>query len=459
MDTDTDPVPREGRPPMNRLERWWINIHMHALLSGVAMTVLLLSYFGAHDFARQFYEPPARALLHNAVSIYQIGEDPETDRLAVLVSGVPYTPASDTAGPLGVGKLPSVRGFLFDTSQRAKAYNRAVAARIERFSAKPSESQSGKLEIDIADLSPGADPDVYFLVRDPNPGHRFELPPNEVGLRRLRALLASPGTGFNRGQRRNAVGEFVSLARAVPSVRVKDAVARIVEASLKNREAIRLAPTEIDEAICRRAVAEYLESFDRLRTTLGTDFPGTASSHRFKTDLASIVNQEIGYLWIFGSWRWLEILFLTWLGVMTEHLVRLGQYYVKRHPNRAAIWDPRESLRTFLKLTYAPVVSMVVIAAILFSDVMDFQFDVGDGAYSIVVLAFIFGYFPHLALSLLKKLATSVLQTTTVARQPPEAQPGISRVDSPPEVPDGSPPSFAATRVAIVRHATAPLRQ
>ena len=179
----------------------------------------------------------------------------------------------------------------------------------------------------------------------------------------------------------------------------------------------------------------------------------------FYARLTQRVMAEVGFFWTVGPWRWLEVVLLTWLGVLAECLTRLGVRYAGLDPQRRR-WEPRETGRTLLKLAYAPALSMVALWTLLATDALAADGAVwAGGVASFVPIAFALGLFPDLGLMLLERLARALFGETSVAR--PGAGPErLFRTErGTPPVAAGAAPDFAVVRRQIIRHGSAPLRR
>lgn len=183
----------------------------------------------------------------------------------------------------------------------------------------------------------------------------------------------------------------------------------------------------------------------------------------FHGTLRLVAEDELGVFWVFGVWRWLEVVMITSLGVMTEALVRLGLHYSGRQPRvngRKVAWGHQETGRTVLKMLYAPVSSLIAIWTLITLQVLDVEVSGLTTGAGVVTLAFLFGLFPNLPFTLFKRLAEAVFQSTSVATSRPALAATSTRSESLATFDPKDPvPLFTRLKGGIRQHVTAALKE
>ncbi len=453
---------------ITRLERMWMNPHWHVGGLGTFMLGLFLVYVAAHHTLNRAYFESVSGQIENSTKLYQIVEDPNSNELVLMFAGERFPETGPVvAGPLGIGKLASVRGYLASVHQRVNDYNRVVADSLEAtFAAFEPVPGTNGYRAKLRAFSPNANPDWFIYVDGTDPKR---LAANQKGLRQLKALTRTLDCK-DRTQRESASANGSVSGMIEPpskaSDNVKAATARVA-GKVVEAEEFKLAWARVGVDDCRKHVDAFFDQLDEQLRFLYTSLAGgdeDSSSETpgwragFHTTLTDLVHSEIGYFWLHGLWRGIEVILLTWLGVMTECLVRLGLTYAGRKTEKAQKWEPRETGRTFLKLAYAPIVSIVVIWTLYSTDVIQSDIANTTSAALVVTLAFVFGLFPNMAYSLLERLAKAIFKATSFAGPAMAESRRVSARNTPP-TPKGHPPDFAAVRKAAEDHATAIFRR
>ena len=141
--------------------RLWLNEHVHALAWLVVTVVILGSYVYVHsvcESCKDSYVASISDELDNAVKLYTVRPNALTGGLELSVEGTTYQSGTDDAGPLGIGKLPGVKGLLGDTSVALERYNVSLASTIGEILGKfrSSTAHPGYVIADLADVAPEA---------------------------------------------------------------------------------------------------------------------------------------------------------------------------------------------------------------------------------------------------------------------------------------------------------------
>ena len=197
----------------------------------------------------------------------------------------------------------------------------------------------------------------------------------------------------------------------------------------------------------------------------------------FHATLFNLVESNPGFFWLVGPFRWLEFIMLAVAGVLLRRLVNFGEAYARlvrvmwgqrgippgvtgeQHPMR---WEPRESLRTLIYLVSAPVIAVVIIWILAWTELLSAEL-VQPGQACLPMQPFrwrsCLGFFPDLGPMVLTRVVGGVFGDTsdTVGRHQkpaPVEKVTVAKPDS-----DTRPqPSFAAFRARLRTHATRPFR-
>jgi len=457
-----------------------VNDHVHVALWFVVAASLLAAYLTLHYRLRPDYLDSAAVAeaIGAAVHVYQVAEHPETGRLELTFQGRPIDAATGGWDVSGVAALPAVRGLLAEATalltaydQRLGDYLRAVFASLE-----PAEGRAGEFEVALQRFAGrGFEADDGQVVRVHVGSLRpsVDLEPSQAGARRLLRVLGRARVYDLRVPAAAETAAAVPLANvpADPLPGVQEGLRRIERDVARQR--VQLGVRRLEEPSAAQIVASVCDELAELRAPVDAFFgdavadvpgcsrllPGGVQGDPFYARMTQQLVAEVGFFWTVGPWRWLEVVLLTWLGVLTECLTRLGVRYAGLDPQHRR-WEPRETGRTLLKLAYAPALSMVAVWTLLTMDWLGEGSAVWQGGVaSFVPIAFALGLFPNLGFALLERLARAIFGETSVARSPaePERVFRTERGTSPVEA--GAAPDFAAVRRQIVRHGSAPLRR
>ena len=388
------------------------------VLSGTMLSIIFL-YVVLHLFARDFYASSTKESMKSALQVYGVAENAQ-GQYELQYQGRSYNPTQDIAGDVGLGKMPAVKGYLRSVQEQVARANqdmRSLVASIqgafafvgERYRASAEQLGGGRSNIEVV------------LAGDPNSA--------EISVAGLREL----------------------------KIRLERASAYTVPAAPVTRDHVVLQGA-VSSATAAEVRKEIASAWDRKASAATVGFLTADGQSSVGDGLLGIAQKELGGFWLFGSWKYLEIVFFTMFGVMVEGLVRFGAHLVRRTDPPNLVWDPNETWRTGLKLLYAPITSVVAIWTLVTTDLMTVDVAGFLGASAVVSVAFVFGLFPNLPASLFKRLAEAIFDKTSVAPPPEPALPRATYVrgTSPGS---GGPPSFPAFVDVAERHAVAPLTE
>lgn len=177
-------------------------------------------------------------------------------------------------------------------------------------------------------------------------------------------------------------------------------------------------------------------------------------SENLNCELSEVVQGELGGLWLLGYYRWFEIIFWVWFGVMTNGLIIHGYFLVGA--NRGSIYEPRESLRVLAKLFYAPLLALALFFLATFISAGQEAIALGSSSPVQLGFAFVLGLFPNQAYQLLKDLATRWFseKIRAGATRKAEPKPIAAKIATGDEV-TGSKPNIERLKNNVVNIATA----
>lgn len=471
------------------LKKHWLSSHAHMVFWTLFAGLMLLFYYLLHmssDISKD-YKEEARQKLAIAAQLYQIKVSAETGLYQLFVEGQPLQLQNDDVGPLGIGKLVTVKGVLANIETSVELYNQNITHFIEAFvnNNEAVEGKSNSLEIPLKNLisnsdgltvinKPNADP---YLHIDVDKNVFKKLPSKQASLKQIMRLVRQSKI-YDHDANQHASSVALNA-----STLLQDTNDTEVNTGLIN---INKAVKEMTPKLSYLDISnEYLESGGTIGQAVIKHFEGELEKlheplaklnegaeincdlqnkcdwinmtvTQFQRDLVAVALGEMTFFWTFGHLLWLEVLLLVWLGVLTEGLTRLGGVYTRR-VDANEIWDPRESARTLLKLAYAPPLAMVVIWTIFFTDLIEFESRISSGrSVYFVPVAFILGLFPNLGYKLLKDLAETIFRGTSIAKKR-VVEVKINRAFGSTPVTAASAPSFDKTKESVKRHANAPL--
>ncbi len=484
MPDNSQEAPAPPQVVAGRFKRLWLSDHAHVLFWIAMMGLILAMYLLLHTQLRDQYVTVAKPAIENAVQLYNLSTDRETGELVLLLEGQPIELQADEAGPLGIGKLAPVRGLLTTGQATVERYNRRLAGYLTEIlgSFAPAEGKPGYLDAPLTRFHPGGPETQVVRVYVGEPKPVLDLPTNHTGATRLLGILgraevfdlAVPAPASNAESAldsADAAGASAEVQRSLRVVRsrVRDRTLVLGDAPVGRPTRQELVSTvraellQLQAPVCRFFYGEAPHGGDALLQMNGAAFDcgpiAEEAPTKLHAQLATLTLSEAGFFWTFGSWLWIEVVLLTWLGVLTEGLTRLGVQYTGRDPANA-IWEPRESARTVMKLVYAPALSMVVIWTLFSTDLIEADTRIAEGSFTFYVpVAFVLGLFPNLGYSLLERLAQAIFQQTSVAkRRARPARRTLHEGGTPPVAP-GQPPDFVKVKERVRAHATAVLRE
>ncbi len=145
----------------------------------------------------------------------------------------------------------------------------------------------------------------------------------------------------------------------------------------------------------------YRPSSDSLQFTIYQN-----ETKHLEKELQNIVNGELKGFWLFGSWRWIEIIAWSIFGIMTNNLLQCGMFLMGWKQEN--IWTPRGTLYGLMQVVYVPFMSLAVFWLYAYGLSGADPLDGIRSTPAILAYAFIFGLFPTLPYDLLRKMTKSL---------------------------------------------------
>ena len=451
--------------------------------------IAIFGYVGAHLHLKPAYGTSIDEELDNAVKQYSVRPNPQTKRLELTVDGQAYDPTVYTPGPLGIGELPAAKGLLIETAYALDTYNdkleSAIGDLLGRFqttTAYPDYVVAGLSDLAPATYDDAIQPDERtYRLRIKSPTHKNLLnrPPDEVTARLLIAAIRggiAEAIVLSPPPRNATLDEVEDVLRPVLLKRAalqagNEVCQRLFDIGANLRRFLRGPEPDQDsgDGDCTWAHA-YPEPADG---QLGKDETKAVcvSEGCFHYRLKRIASEGIGFFWTIGSFRWLELVLLTMLGVLVRRLIDFGISFARlrsldRDPEptddaaQTVPWEPRETLRVLMSLLYTPVLAIAVIWVLTATELISAGSVDDWTSHALLPIAFLLGLFPDLGHLVLTRVAQAVFGeirgTQPLPRKPRQIEGPKQTQPSGPN--DESPPSLDSLRLRLRFIYTSPFR-
>lgn len=397
---------------VNRLRSWYrertdtIPLHIARML--LLLTVLMGSYVGAKLCLRPIYESTALQVGVDAITrlhqvVWRQGElrlEPE----AVIVGS-------------GYDKLDVGRGVLAESRAEILDANARIASAVAWFRAPGRwNAAEQRLVLPAERLSPG----MMGALSWP-----CALAENEWTLDAIERILQAPAQRM-----------LPPAAVTPPGPSRGNAGVQELLAGLRPPPA---EPMQLPRAAVQRFLAE-LVSWNGSEASVADGSFGPAVARELTKKLhgrlKAIIAMDSCCFWLFGCWRWLEIVAWCWFGVIGQALIGLG-LFAMGWMDPGKVWKPRVYWLTLAQLAYVPLTALGIFWLWNYATAGEAPIDAGRSSPVILGYALILGLFPDLAYNLLRVVADRLLKGSY---QNPAAdggdktkQPGLVVVSTPPQ--------------------------
>lgn len=466
------------------LRAWrWLDEHcyrslpFHALFLGLVMVAVMGGYLLAKRppdpdqaprprpttwFTRgHFYTVYSRISqrsLDNATNRYGVRSDPGTGDLKL--DGDELTLASGDA--TGFERLPAFRSALASCRRRLAAHN-AAAEVAARSLLNQWLVNDGDRDVLLIPITGAAGPGVIEIPLAAN--HFQRLTGGFRLLGELYTVISRPRLHWLATPATTTTPPTATALDWHGTLTALAATAKQLHAS---EDPSRLLVTPADQAILVSTVGALIGQ--RLVEAGDPAVPGTrevlagrplhlvqAEDQLLREQLKGIVQEDLGFFWLVGYWRWMEVTSWCAFGVLAQALLHTG-YFLLNWQGRER-WKPRSLIYTLLQLVHVPVMSLVVFWLWTYSSTDAGPMDATRSTPALLAYAFVFGLFPTLAYDLLRKFAATVRTGLAMTNATP-SEVELSRrvtVDAPALRPQGAPPSYGELRSRVKAIVTAPI--
>ena len=451
-------------------------VFLHLLVMVLIVLTLLAIRVNWHNQ----YEDASFRAINASVKLFQIGENNDGEK-QLLYRGQAYDAQQfSNANELGVTGNTAFLGYLASVEQVINRYNANTKVQAHGVIASINRSNSQLAANKQYAIVPSyflfaeqekeeSRKDEYRFIYFDFPYDKQDIPANKVGIQLLQQAI-NAGRCLEHGEvierwpnqindsKHNAtLSSLKKVSNKVAMTPCKDKTV-ISKVSLNITSKLNHASAELDKLFqtntcnCSPQTHENITQIQRSSLcTQGHD------SSEFHCQLAILWQQEMSFFWLYGNWKWIDIILITMFGVMVESMTRLGLFVVGRQPERIA-FQPGEFYRTLMKLTYAPVTSVVVIWTLLATNILTSEVAGITGQTAIITLALIFGLFPNITYGLLQKIGNMILRNTSVNQRQNIIEPKINKVVLPANK-KGELPHVASLKTRVKKVVTTMLKE
>jgi len=157
----------------------------------------------------------------------------------------------------------------------------------------------------------------------------------------------------------------------------------------------------------------------RADSTLTLDQLLTSLSDTFAQELQDVAAAETGSFWLLGRYRWWEMIFWVWFGVVVSALIQLAPPLLGS--NASGPWEPRETAVVLAKVFYAPILALAVFFMAGQFGLGQFEMqEMGRSSPAILGVAFLLGLFPNTTWRIVRDLCTRLFREDLREGAPPK---------------------------------------
>jgi len=428
--------------------RFYLSKLCHFLFLVFLAVFIAILYLWSHQVGWHDYWDEVKRAADNSFQVFRVSFDKTGQRLALLAAGEEIDDVKKLpVTPFGLEKVGSIQGTLSQYKSLAVEANGVYDSLQQDFLHHFSDRR-GYFALAVS----------YFGLT--NIGVEFRLPNS-----RFTVLQQTKGLAFQRGFYNAMAGPVVFDPASIlpggrsaatgtnngPEAKIQQAAAETLEAG-QRRAAQFLAgefsvplgdvrPSSTNELA---ALGQLFDRWNRIALdvfpagTNATSFQSSlaetnsvwlrlgAVNNRMREELVANLQSETQPLWLIGRFRWLEILYWVWFGVLTHSLVSQGASLVGGRSDE--VWQPGEILRIVAKFAYAPalVLALFFLASLLGAEAAALEF--GRNSWATLGIAFTLGMFPNTIYRLLRQFLTTIFRTELTQGDRIVKEPGTAKV-------------------------------
>jgi hypothetical protein len=470
------PIRPLQRPPL--LVRLWLSCIAQYLFLIALASVVGCTYYVIHKLKNEKYWASISNIVRTSLGTYQLGLDATGHRIELQYAGQPVTDVSRLPpAPFSIEKIASVQGVLSRYVALSRSANHVYLQNESAFISAFAPTDNGGFMLRLAWFPGAGDSPAEFRIsastmallrtlHGPALQHtasshlcssRVFDPTQAIEITTLKspAEPAAPATDPVKAE------ETLKDVRAYFHQRI---AASVVAADLDRRELSEAYQPGMMRALTpaeSQAIADYFSAWDAriIRQIQASCAPAekpactatcrpecksdpvckaaeklvtlddffAAAARRMCDELIEVVRAETSSFWLMGRWRWLEMIWWVWFGILTQALVQHGLHLVG--VLRGEIWQPGELLRTFAKFFYAPLLTLGLFFLAEYIGSTREAVEFSRNSPVTLGICLILGLFPNTAYRIIKEVTTTVFRTTLTTSGSPKAAPATTAVN------------------------------
>jgi hypothetical protein len=459
------PASRVRKTPIRPLKhpslpiRLWLSCPAQYLFLIVFAAIVGCTYYITHRYKNDHYWASISNIVRSSLGTYQLGLDANGQRIELQYAGQPVTDVSRLPpAPFSIEKIASIQGVLSRYVALARSANHIYLQNESALLSAFSPTDNGGFNLRLAWFPGTGDSPAEFrlnaatmalfrTLRGPALQHTVSshlrssrvFDPTQVieidSLKSSATPLASAADDHGTEETLSEVSAYLHQ-RIASSVAAGDRDRHELHEAYQPGTLRALTPAE------SQAIADYFATWDtRIARQLPADQPTptvanstpttldnffSAASARMCDELLEVVRAETSSFWLMGRWRWLEMIWWVWFGILTQALVQHGLHLVG--VLRGEIWQPGELLRTLAKFFYAPLLTLGLFFLAEYIGSTREAVEFSRNSPVTLGLCLIMGLFPNTAYRIIKEVTTTVFRTTLTTSGSPKAAPATTAV-------------------------------
>jgi hypothetical protein len=466
---DEPPDNRVRKAPIRPLKspslflRLWLSCPAQYVFLIVFAAALGCTYYLAHRRMNDRYWGSTGNIVRSSLGTYQLGLDATGQRVELQYAGQPVTDVSRLPpAPFGIEKIASIQSVLSRYVALAQSANLAYQQNQSALLSAFTPTDQGDFALRLSWFPQAGDATAEFRLSAATLATfrtlRGPALQQAVAARLRSSRVFDPAQGIeiaalNTPARAEDSADStaepskpettLSEVRAYLRMRIADAVAAGDQERRELNEAFQPGSFRALTAEENQAVATYFSSWDervlRLLPASGTPAGVTPPSHgtlegffqkasaQMCDELIEVVRAETSSFWLMGRWRWLEMIWWVWFGILTQALVQHGLHLVG--VLRGEIWQPGELLRTLAKFFYAPLLTIGLFFLAEYIGSTREAVEFSRNSPVTLGICLIMGLFPNTAYRIIKEITTTVFRTTLTTSGSARAAPATTAVN------------------------------